>query len=50
MYVGTGDCTFEAGASTLCVEFPLFAMKNNRPDNNNGKWSERSGVSPDLTT
>jgi len=50
MYVVTGNWAFETGALTPCVEFSLFAMKNNRPDNNNGKWAERSGVSPDLTT
>lgn len=37
MYVVTGDWAFEAGALTLCVKFSLFAMKNNRPESDDGK-------------
>jgi hypothetical protein len=42
--------THEAGALTLCVEFSLFAMKNNRPESDDGQWPERPKEFPQLMT
>jgi len=48
MRVVTGDWALKAGALTLCVEFSLFAMKNTRPESNDGKWLPNSKLFPEL--
>jgi len=45
MYVVTGDWTFEAGGLNVCVEFSLFAMKDNRPESDDVEWPETPEVS-----